>query len=134
LAIHKEGGPQQPSFTEWMLYDMGISTTDKGQAKKDITRQMGEGADTWVTPAHIREMKVRYQAQYGVAYKDFIYRGSGGAGGTIHPISGRDVVGMLPENMSKLGGVTINNLIIHESGDPNKTFAMVKAAIKAAQA
>lgn len=70
--------------------------------------------------------------------QDFIYRGDG-VGGSITPINKADeFYGAKPngpiDKALRGGGrsVVINNLTIHESGDPKKTLAMVKQAITAA--
>ena len=74
-----------------------------------------------------------------VGVDDFIYRG-GVSGGTITPINSRDeFLGMKPGGaVDQAGGVggrsiTIANLNIYESGDPQETLRMVKRALRAAE-
>ena len=66
---------------------------------------------------------------------DFIYRGDG-TRGDIFPINGRDVIGTLSDGSGPLAGmgkgVSINKIIVYESGDPQKTLAMVKQGVDAA--
>ena len=77
--------------------------------------------------------------ELGDKLDDFIYRGSPG-GGQIMPINtSDDFYGAKPGGAidkalrGGVGGVTINNLTINESGNPQKTLEMVKQAIRAAK-
>lgn len=78
-------------------------------------------------------------AAAGISLDDFIYRGDGSGRGTIHPINTADDFygakpgGAIDKALRGGRGVTINNLIINESGNPQKTLQMVKQAIKAAK-
>jgi len=71
----------------------------------------------------------------GDQLNDFIYRGDGTTG-TIYPINGRDVVGTLRDGSGPLAGmgrgVSINSIVVYESGDPQKTLAMIKQGVDAA--
>jgi len=64
---------------------------------------------------------------------DFIYRGDG-TRGEIFPINGRDVIGTLSDGSGPLAGmgrgVSINKIVVYESGDPQKTLAMIKQGVK----
>ena len=124
------------------LRDAGVDMSSETAARTDLTRMLFDStsADYVADQSKRAAIASNFEAHYGKPLLDFIYRSgpTKEAMGTIHPISGRDVVGALPENWSKGmggggGGVSIGNLTIYESGDPNKTFAMVKAAIKAAK-
>lgn len=68
--------------------------------------------------------------------EDFVYTGNG-LGGVITPIDDQDsFFGAKPGGaLSKMGGrsIVISNLTINESGNPQKTLAMVKRALRAAE-
>jgi hypothetical protein len=80
-------------------------------------------------------------AAAGVSFDDFIYRGDGSGSGTINPINkADDFYGAKPGGaIAKAlggggggGGMVINKIIIYESGDPQKTLAMIKQGVDAA--
>ena len=83
-----------------------------------------------LTGAAALAAKENFKAYTGESYDDFVYDGK------FHSIDPGDTVLGFKDGgaISKMGGsgVSINNLIIYESGDPNKTFAMGKSAVKAA--
>lgn len=75
--------------------------------------------------------------EMGDKLNDFMYR-AGPGGGQVMPINTSDDFygakpgGAIDQALRGGKGVTINNLTIHESGNPQKTLEMVKQAIRAA--
>lgn len=74
----------------------------------------------------------------GITFDDFIYRGDGSGSGTINPINKADDFygakpgGAIAKALGGGGGMVINKIIIYESGDPQKTLAMIKQGVDAA--
>ena len=73
----------------------------------------------------------------GITFDDFIYRGNGTSSGTINPInSADDFYGAKPggaiANALNGRGVSINSIVVYESGDQRKTLAMIKQGVETA--